>query len=618
MKSTKSTENVRIGLTLDDITLPLTFIEGKAAQEKAAELGIELIAAHPARYTAAEQMPIIEDFVRQKVDAIIIAAVDSNGIVPAVEKANQAGIPVVAIDVGIWGGEIACTVQTDNVKGAELAAEYIAERLGYRGKVISIEGPQVAQVGFQRSEGLHHVLDRYPDLEVVFERETSWSAEEGQQAMAEALRAHPEAGALFAAGDPMLLGALQAIKEADKLGQLVMVGFDAIPEVLVLIDKGEVDASVQQFPIKMGEIGVEMALKAIRGEEIPARIDTGTVLVSRDNVHQAAMDNLQALADLSRDLIQARIKTETMNAQLLALHQLATQINTRPDLGTLLEEIAYGAMNLLKAEAGAILLLDDKREALTIRASCGLSHKVVEGTHDRLGESIAGRVAQEGQAIIANDLPNNPLFYNPSAQDEGLLAIVSTPIIVGGGIIGTLDVHSKTERQAFSQDHLQILSLLANQAATALENARLMEQIQRHSQEIIDAQRQALRELSTPIVPISDEIIALPLIGSIDTTRAQQVMEALLTAISHYQAEVVIIDITGVPVVDTGVANHLLQTAQAARLLGTRVVLTGIAPEVAQTIVSLGVELVGLVTKSDLQSGIEYALGLVRKRIVAL
>ncbi len=614
----KPNENLRIGLTITDITLPFFVILSKAIEKKAAESGIELIAVHPAAYDAAEQIAIIEDFVRQKVDAIIVVAVDSRSIVPAVEEANQAGIPVVAVDKEIWGGEIACTVQTDNVKGAELAAEYIAERLGYRGRVINIQGPQLQQTALHRSGGLHSVLDRYPDLEVVFEREAGWAVEDGRQATAEALRAHPEAEALFANNDPLLLGALQAVKEAGKLGQLVMVGFDAIPEVLVLIDKGEVDASVQQFPIKMGEIGVEMALKAIRGEEIPARIDTGTVLVSRDNVHQAAMDNLQALADLSRDLIQARIKTETMNAQLLALHQLAVKINTHPDLGTLLEEIVQGAVSLLKADAGAILLLDEKRETLTIRASYGLSARVVEGTRDRLGESIAGRVVQDGQAIIANDLPNNPLFYNPSAQDEGLLACISTPMIVGGEIIGTLDVHSKTERQAFSQDHLQILSLLANQAATALENAGLMAQLQRQSRKIIDAQSQALRELSTPIVPVSDEIIAMPLTGSIDTARAQQIMEALLTAISHYQAEVVIIDITGVPVVDTGVANHLLQTAQAARLLGARVVLTGIAPEVAQTIVSLEVDLSSLVTRSDLQSGIEYALGLVQKRIVAL
>ncbi len=614
----KSTEKTRIGLTTPDITLPFFVVLSKAAEEKAAELGIELVPMHLTAYEAAGQIAILEDLVRQKVDAIVIAPVDSQSLVPAIEEANQAGIPVVAVDVEVWGGEIACSVQTDNLKGGELAGEYIAQQLGYRGKVINIGGSQADQAFLHRSEGMCNVLDRYEDLEVVYEKETGWTVEEGRQVTAEALRAHPEAEALFAVNDPLLLGALQAVKEAGKLDQMLIVGFDVLPEVLVLIDKGEIDASVQQFPDRMGAMGVEMAFKAVRGQEVPPEVSIDVALISQDNVHQAAIDNVQASAGLTQDLIQARIKTETMNDQLLALHQLAVKINTRPDLETLLQEVAYGAMNLLRADTGAILLLDEKREVLTIRASYGLSHKVVESTRDRVGESIAGRVVQEGQAIIANDLPNNPVFYNPAAQDEGLLACISTPMIVGEEIIGTLDVHSKTERQAFNQDHLQILSLLANQAATALENARLMAQIQRQSQEIIDAQRQALRELSTPIVPISDEIIAMPLTGSIDTARAQQIMEALLTAISHYQAEVVIIDITGVPVVDTGVANHLLQTAQAARLLGARVVLTGIAPEVAQTIVSLGVDLSSIVTRGDLQSGIEYALGLAQKRIVAL
>ncbi len=120
--------------------------------------------------------------------------------------------------MAIWGGDIACTVQTDNLKGGELAAEYIAKRLGYRGKVINIQGPHIYQTSLHRSEGLHNVLGRYPDLEVVFERETDWNtAESGRQAMAEALNACPETEALFATADPLLLGALQVVKAAGRV-----------------------------------------------------------------------------------------------------------------------------------------------------------------------------------------------------------------------------------------------------------------------------------------------------------------------------------------------------------------------------------------------------------------
>lgn len=139
----------------------------------------------------------------------------------------------------------------------------------------------------------------------------------------------------------------------------------------------------------------------------------------------------------------------------------------------------------------------------------------------------------------------------------------------------------------------------------------------KRAEEVIEAQRRAILELSTPIVPMLEGVLVLPLVGSIDTARAGQIMETLLEAIGQYHAQVVIIDITGVPVVDTGVANHLLQVAQAAGLLGAECVLVGISPEVAQTIVSLGVNLSRILTRRDLQSGVEYALRRTGKRIVS-
>jgi len=123
-----------------------------------------------------------------------------------------------------------------------------------------------------------------------------------------------------------------------------------------------------------------------------------------------------------------------------------------------------------------------------------------------------------------------------------------------------------------------------------------------------DQLRSTIRELSTPIIPVYAGILVLPLVGSIDSRRATEVTERLLEAIAEQQAEIVIIDITGVSLIDTSTANHLLMTTRAANLLGSRVVLVGIGAEIAQTIVHLGVELNGLITLADLQAGIAYAL----------
>lgn len=118
---------------------------------------------------------------------------------------------------------------------------------------------------------------------------------------------------------------------------------------------------------------------------------------------------------------------------------------------------------------------------------------------------------------------------------------------------------------------------------------------------------ETIKVLSTPLLPIDDGIVALPLVGHLDTARGQQVMEAMLEGVQRFQADVIIIDISGVPVIDTAVANYLLQSAQAVSLLGAQCVLVGISPVVAQTLVQLGVSFGTLMTHRDLQTAIVYA-----------
>jgi rsbT co-antagonist protein RsbR len=130
----------------------------------------------------------------------------------------------------------------------------------------------------------------------------------------------------------------------------------------------------------------------------------------------------------------------------------------------------------------------------------------------------------------------------------------------------------------------------------------------RRQMEIITRQREAMLELSTPVIQVWKGILTLPLIGTIDSYRARQVTEQLLDRIMSARALHVIIDITGVPVVDTNVANHLIKTIRAANLLGAQCALVGIGPEIAQTLVRLGVDLSGIETRGTLQDGLEWAL----------
>jgi rsbT co-antagonist protein RsbR len=124
---------------------------------------------------------------------------------------------------------------------------------------------------------------------------------------------------------------------------------------------------------------------------------------------------------------------------------------------------------------------------------------------------------------------------------------------------------------------------------------------------VIRQQQEAIRELSTPVLPVRERLLILPIIGVIDPQRARQLTEQLLHGIRANRAKVVVMDITGVPVMDANVANHLVQTVEAARLLGATVIVTGLSPEIAQTLVTIGVDLAKMTTVGDLQGGIEQA-----------
>ncbi|MFD2043849.1 RsbT co-antagonist protein RsbRA [Ornithinibacillus salinisoli] len=147
---------------------------------------------------------------------------------------------------------------------------------------------------------------------------------------------------------------------------------------------------------------------------------------------------------------------------------------------------------------------------------------------------------------------------------------------------------------------------------------RLVNEYSGSWEHIVSLQRVALQELSAPLIPVMEDITVMPLIGTIDTDRAKLIMENLLEGVVKHNSEVVLIDITGVPVVDTMVAHHIIQAAEAVRLIGATCILVGIRPEIAQTIVNLGIDLSKFSTKSSLKKGFMTALELMDRKIIDL
>lgn len=180
-------------------------------------------------------------------------------------------------------------------------------------------------------------------------------------------------------------------------------------------------------------------------------------------------------------------------------------------------------------------------------------------------------------------------------ETDYLAALERVPIIPRDKITPALSYLSKFTEMLASMGQER---LVQKQSQRALEEAQ---------EQLLQIQQQTIQELSTPLIPLSESVVAMPLVGTIDSRRAQQILETLLEGVAEHQAETVIIDITGVKVVDTQVANVLLQAAQAVKLLGAEVILTGISPSLAMTLIHLGADMSGIVTCSTLQAGIAYS-----------
>ncbi len=293
--------------------------------------------------------------------------------------------------------------------------------------------------------------------------------------------------------------------------------FDFYPQDLAeryYADEQALLASGQAL-IDREEPGVDLAgnVHWVSTTKVPFRDEQGKIKgfvgIGRDITVRKEMEHVLRQA---RDELEARVEERTRelkraNERLAGLYRIAQTITAPLQMEIVLDAIARNTAELLESDTGVILLLDETQEVLTIAGAYGLRAEVVQGTRDRIGTSIAGRVVQTGQPIIANDLPHDARFYNPAAATEGLLACASVPLIAGGKIIGTLDVHSKTDRQAFTQDHIQILSMLASQAAIAIENARLYERLQRAHADLEDRVQQRTAELRAANTQLQQEMI---------------------------------------------------------------------------------------------------------------
>jgi ribose transport system substrate-binding protein len=254
----------------------------QGARDAAAEEGVNIIEVGPAfANDLTSQLEVFENMVAQGVDAIAVAPADSAGIAPAVGDALAAGIPVIAVDTGVTGADVTSFVATDNVAVAKVQGAVAATLIEDGQPIIYVTGSQAQSTGLDRRNGfLAGFTAARPNSEVL-EVPTEWNSEQAQEGVEAIMNSRGDVVMIVNAWDGGTMAAKAALENLGYgPGDVKLVGFDGASDAIAAMDEGWVHANTAQMLYQMGYQGLKAAAAAARGEDVPARIDTGFFLVT--------------------------------------------------------------------------------------------------------------------------------------------------------------------------------------------------------------------------------------------------------------------------------------------------------------------------------------------------
>ncbi|MCP2240325.1 ABC transporter substrate-binding protein [Thermoanaerobacterium thermosaccharolyticum] len=296
--SSTSTNNNNKQKTIEVIVKSTMFEYWQAvklgAEDAGKKYGVNIVFQGPATETdIAGQINLVEDAINKKVDGIVLAASDPNSLAPYVDKAVDAGIPVVGIDSAVNSQKLSSFVATNNEAAAALDADELAKLIGGKGKVAIVNFVAGAGTAIAREKGFKdEIAKKYPNIQIVA---TQYS--DGDQAKAlsiteDLMTAHPDLAGIFGANEGSAVGVARAVEQKGMSGKIKVVGFDSSDNEINAIKNGSMQALVVQNPYKMGYLGVETVLKVLNGETVDKQIDTGATLVTKDNMNDPDIQKL--------------------------------------------------------------------------------------------------------------------------------------------------------------------------------------------------------------------------------------------------------------------------------------------------------------------------------------
>lgn len=262
----------------------------KAGAEKAGkELNVSILWKSPPDEGAKDrQIQIVEQATADAVSAIVVAPLDDKSLVRPIKQAFDAKIPVVLIDSGLdgqVGKDFVAYVGTDNRKGGEMAGEAMAKALGNKGNVVMLRYQVGSASTAEREAGFVDAIKKHPDIKIISDNQYAGpTSDTAQTAAARMLDVLGQAQGVYCPNESSTYGMLLALRKADLLSKVKFVGFDTSDPLLKAVRSGEIDAVVAQNPLRMGYLGVKAAVDALKGQKVDPNIDTGEILITKENI----------------------------------------------------------------------------------------------------------------------------------------------------------------------------------------------------------------------------------------------------------------------------------------------------------------------------------------------
>jgi ribose transport system substrate-binding protein len=270
-------EDIKIGLSVSTLNNPFFVSLKNGVVKEAKKQGMDVVIVD-AQNDSAKQVNDVEDLLQQGVDVLLINPTDSAAISTAVQSANNIGIPVVTLDRSADKGKVETLVASDNVKGGEMAADYIFEKLGEGAKVAELEGTPGASATRERGKGFHNVADQ--KLDVAAKQSADFDRTKGLNVMENLLQGNSDIKAVFAHNDEMALGAIQAINSSGR--DVLVVGFDGNEDAVNAVKEGKLAATVAQQPELIGELAVKAASDVLKGKKVEENIAAPLKLMTKE------------------------------------------------------------------------------------------------------------------------------------------------------------------------------------------------------------------------------------------------------------------------------------------------------------------------------------------------